>query len=43
VAEESKAELMRLNRAMERLLKINREKDKVKQASGQEAGQAETV
>jgi hypothetical protein len=32
-----------LNRAVERLLKINREKGKVKQSSGQEAGQAEAV
>jgi hypothetical protein len=32
-----------LNRAVERLLKVNREKDKVKQASYQEAGQAEAV
>jgi hypothetical protein len=33
----------RLNRAVERLLNLNREKDKVKESSGQEAGQAETV
>jgi hypothetical protein len=33
----------RLNRAIERLLKLNREKDTVKQPSGQEAGQAEAV
>jgi hypothetical protein len=33
----------RLNRAIQRLLKINREKGKVKQASGQEADQAEAV
>jgi hypothetical protein len=33
----------RLNQAIERLLKINREKGKVKQPSGQEAGQAEAV
>jgi hypothetical protein len=33
----------RLNRAVERLLKANREKDKVKQPSGQEADQAEAV
>jgi hypothetical protein len=32
-----------LNRAVERLLKINREKGKVKQSSLKEAGQAETV
>ncbi|MDR0997726.1 MAG: hypothetical protein LBL70_01555 [Treponema sp.] len=33
----------RLNRAVERFLNINRGKDKVKQSSGQEAGQAEAV
>jgi hypothetical protein len=33
----------RLNRAIERLLNINREKSTVKQASGQGAGQAEAV
>jgi hypothetical protein len=33
----------RLNRAVERLLNINREKDTVKQASGEGAGQAEAV
>jgi hypothetical protein len=33
----------RLNRAIEGLLKLNGEKGKVKQASGQEAGQAEAV
>jgi hypothetical protein len=33
----------RLNKAVEGLLKINREKDKVKQPSGQEAGQAQAV
>jgi hypothetical protein len=33
----------RLNRAVERLLQINREKDKVKQPSGQGANQAEGV
>jgi hypothetical protein len=33
----------RLNEAVARLLKINREKDKVKQPSGQEAEQAEVV
>jgi hypothetical protein len=32
-----------LNRAVERLLKINREKGKVKQSSFKEAGQAEAV
>jgi hypothetical protein len=32
-----------LNKAMERLLKLKREKDKVKQPSGQEAEQAEVV
>jgi hypothetical protein len=33
----------RPNRASERLLKINREKDKMKQSSGREADQAEAV
>jgi hypothetical protein len=33
----------RLNERVERLLKLNREKGKVKQPSGQEAGQAEMV
>jgi hypothetical protein len=33
----------RLNEAVERLLKINGEKGRVKQPSGQEAGQAEAV
>jgi hypothetical protein len=33
----------RLNRAVERLLNINREKGKVKQFSGQGVGQAEAV
>jgi hypothetical protein len=33
----------RLNRAVEKLLNINRGKSKVKQASGQEAGQAKAV
>jgi hypothetical protein len=33
----------RLNLAAERLLKTNRKKGKVKQPSGQEAGQAEAV
>jgi hypothetical protein len=33
----------RLNKAVEGLLKINREKDNVKQPSGQEAGQAQAV
>jgi hypothetical protein len=33
----------RLNRAIERLLKINREKDKVKPASDPGADQAEAV
>jgi hypothetical protein len=33
----------RLNRVMERLLNTNRGKGKVKQPSGQEAGQAEAV
>jgi hypothetical protein len=33
----------RLNRAIERLLNINREKDKMKQPSGRDAGQAEAV
>jgi hypothetical protein len=33
----------RLNRAIERFLNINREKDKMKQASGRDAGQAEAV
>jgi hypothetical protein len=33
----------RLNRAEERLLKINREKDKEKHASREGAGQAEVV
>jgi hypothetical protein len=33
----------RLNRAIERLLKINREKNNVKQPSGQEGSQAEAV
>jgi hypothetical protein len=33
----------RLNRAVERLLNINGEKGKVKQASSEEAGQAEAV
>jgi hypothetical protein len=33
----------RLNRAIERLLQLNREKSKVKQDSSQEAGQAEAV
>jgi hypothetical protein len=32
-----------LNRAVEKLLKINREKASMKQPSGQEAGQAEAV
>jgi hypothetical protein len=32
-----------LNEAAERLLKLSREKGKVKQPSGQEAGQAEAV
>jgi hypothetical protein len=32
-----------LNEVVEKLLKLNREKGKVKQSSGQEAGQAEAV
>jgi hypothetical protein len=39
----SGAQISRLNKAVERLLKINGEKDKVKQPSGQEAGQAQAV
>ena len=33
----------KLNEAVERLLKLNREKARMKQASGEEAGQAEAV
>jgi predicted metallopeptidase len=33
----------RLNRVIERLLKINREKDKVKQSSGQKVEQTKAV
>ena len=52
VSEESKAELMRrkggqnpvrLNQAVERLLKLNREKTRMKPASGQEGEPAEAV